>query len=310
MVDAALARTARALDLIPFLLVNQGISIEELAEEFAVTGEEIGADLNLLFLCGLPGYTPLELIDLSFESGYVTVTDPQNLRRPRTLTVEETAALIMGLDALRESLSHSAEMLERILNLQDKLRTSNHSEDATARFALASGKPSQFLPIIERALLSKSDLNIEYLNLTKDELKARRITPLHIYSQENGLYLNAWCHLVAGERNFRIAQIQLAEPVTAAGANPEKKFDLDRAPIHVTLEIGANANLFIEENSKVIEKRTAITSHSTIIEMRVWDELWLLRSVLAYSGAIKIAAPLNLATKVKEIAESALKLYL
>ncbi len=309
MVDSSLARTARALDLIPFLLSHQGISIEELAAEFAVTGEQIGDDLNLLFVCGLPGYTPLELIDLSFESGYVTVTDPQNLQKPRTLTVEETAALIIGLDALRESLSHSEETLKRIVTLQDKLRTSNHSEDTTARFALDIGVPSKYLPIIERALLSKSDLDIEYLNLTKDELKSRRITPIYIYSQENGLYLNAWCHLASGERNFRVAQIQSAEPVTTYAEDSAKRFAGDREPIHVTLEIRAKANLFIEENSKVIDKETTITTNSTIIEIRVWDELWLLRSVLAYSGAIKIEAPLNLAKKVKEIAENALKLY-
>ena len=57
-------QTARLLDLVPFLLAHQGIALEDLAKQFGVTQEVILDDLNTLWLCGLPGYTPLELIDL------------------------------------------------------------------------------------------------------------------------------------------------------------------------------------------------------------------------------------------------------
>ena len=42
MTEASITRTARALDLIPFLLEHQGISVAELAAEFQVSQIQIG----------------------------------------------------------------------------------------------------------------------------------------------------------------------------------------------------------------------------------------------------------------------------
>jgi len=78
MVEGAAARALRLLDLVPYLVSHPGISVARLAEEFQVSKEEILKDLNLLFMCGLPGYTPLELIDISFDDDVVVVRDPQN----------------------------------------------------------------------------------------------------------------------------------------------------------------------------------------------------------------------------------------
>ena len=64
-------KAARLLDLVPFISTHQGIALNELAEEFNLSESELLSDLNTLWMCGLPGYTPLELIDLEFESGYV-----------------------------------------------------------------------------------------------------------------------------------------------------------------------------------------------------------------------------------------------
>ena len=83
MSESALDRTARALDLVPYLLEHQGISIPELAVAFGVSEKQINDDLVLIHMCGLPGYTPLELIDMFYEDGYVTVSDPQSFKKLR-----------------------------------------------------------------------------------------------------------------------------------------------------------------------------------------------------------------------------------
>ena len=65
-ISAPLLRTARLLDLVPFLNTHQGIALKELAAHFDVTPAQMSADLMTLWMCGLPGYTPLELMDLAF----------------------------------------------------------------------------------------------------------------------------------------------------------------------------------------------------------------------------------------------------
>jgi proteasome accessory factor C len=66
MADNAAQRALRTMDLVPYILENPGISTIDLAAKFSVTQKQIEKDLQLIFLCGLPGYTPYELIDLSF----------------------------------------------------------------------------------------------------------------------------------------------------------------------------------------------------------------------------------------------------
>ena len=72
-ITAPLERTARLLDLVPYINSHQGISLKELADVFHVTQAQMTNDLTTLWMCGLPGYTPLELIDLSFDTGFVSI---------------------------------------------------------------------------------------------------------------------------------------------------------------------------------------------------------------------------------------------
>ena len=58
----------RLLDLVPYLTSNQGVALEQIATDFQTDKSTIIDDLNTLWMCGLTGYTPLELIDLSFDT--------------------------------------------------------------------------------------------------------------------------------------------------------------------------------------------------------------------------------------------------
>ncbi|MFM7873555.1 MAG: hypothetical protein ACKO8Y_02915, partial [Actinomycetota bacterium] len=78
MAETAAARALRLIDLVPYLVSNPGVSVKETATKFGISVAELLKDLDLLFVCGLPGYTPLELIDLSVEDGVISIRDPQN----------------------------------------------------------------------------------------------------------------------------------------------------------------------------------------------------------------------------------------
>ena len=101
--SAPLLRTARLLDLVPFLHSHQGISLKDLAQHFEVTTKQMSADLTTLWMCGLPGYTHLELMNLNFESGFVTIGNAETLSKPRTITFQEGVALLLGLDLIASS---------------------------------------------------------------------------------------------------------------------------------------------------------------------------------------------------------------
>jgi proteasome accessory factor C len=53
-------------------------------------------------MCGLPGYGPGDLVDLSFAGDTVTVTEDAGMRRPLRLTTAEATALLVALRTLGE----------------------------------------------------------------------------------------------------------------------------------------------------------------------------------------------------------------
>ncbi len=57
-------RMTRLLALIPYLTAREdGVSLLEAARDFGVPERQLRSDLELLWMCGLPGYCPGDLID-------------------------------------------------------------------------------------------------------------------------------------------------------------------------------------------------------------------------------------------------------
>ena len=84
MSETATDRLARMLALVPYISRRPGVAIGELATEFGVSAEQVGADLDLLMVCGLPGYYPDDLIDvvLDDDGGTVAIAFDAGIERP------------------------------------------------------------------------------------------------------------------------------------------------------------------------------------------------------------------------------------
>ena len=55
-------RFRRLLLLVPYVIRRSGAPVKEVCERFGIKRSELLADLNLLFMCGLPGYGPGDLM--------------------------------------------------------------------------------------------------------------------------------------------------------------------------------------------------------------------------------------------------------
>ncbi|MCV7084205.1 protein pafC, partial [Mycolicibacter hiberniae] len=93
-------RLTRLLNMVPYFQANAGISAAEAAADLGVTTKQLMADLNQLWMCGLPGYGPGDLIDLSFSEESIEVTFSAGIDRPLRLTSPEATALLVALRAL------------------------------------------------------------------------------------------------------------------------------------------------------------------------------------------------------------------
>src|SRR5262245_43900466 len=103
MTASAGDRLARLLNLVPYLLARPGIRTAEAAGDLGVSEDQLRDDLELLWVCGVPGYGPGDLIDMSFDGDRVTVTYDAGIDRPLRLTPDEATALVVALRMLQET---------------------------------------------------------------------------------------------------------------------------------------------------------------------------------------------------------------
>ena len=302
MVDNAANRALRTMDLIPYILENPGVSITKLAKQFSVTEKQIESDLQLVFMCGLPGYTPYELIDLIFEEGIVSIIDPQVLDKPRRFTKSELVVIALGLQLLGELSSSDSTRLSKIKLLSNKITQLGGSNSVI--FAPSSSK-SPFVEVISKAITNKKSLTIQYQSLVKDEVSIRTIFPHNLYFMNGNLYFSAMDLAAKADRVFKVELIKTCEVGKDIGSEVVNE---NNSTLEVILDVQKTYKNFIERNSSII---TAVEEQKNCfrVHLKLSNLEWLKRSILSNSPGIKVISPSLLAQEVSALATSLLASY-
>ena len=303
MTESSITRTARALDLIPFLLEHQGISVAELAAEFQVTQIQIMEDLNLLFVCGLPGYTPLELIDMNFEDGFVTVSDPQVLDKPRKLSKPELTTLLVSLEVMKTFAKSTVR--KEIADLQLKLQSvldRKPTIDVVVKESIDS-KLEEILYAIEKG----SAVDIHYLSAHSDKESWRKIIPNRVYFEGRHAYVESWCITSQGERVFRLDRILELRLDAKAYVPGVENPDLGKVE-EISLFVSNAARIFLEENASIIAA-TEWVSNGYQVSVSAIDQGWLVRTIAGFGPEIAVTQPLALKNALSEHLASIRSLY-
>jgi len=294
MSESALDRTARALDLVPYLLEHQGISIPELAQVFGVTEKQINDDLVLIHMCGLPGYTPLELIEMFYEDGYVTVSDPQSFKKPRSMNRFEMTSLLVSLDLLKSL--RTDEISQEIEALQVKLQANMRFENPYV--VIQDASDSAILEKLENMISKATPMKISYLSATRDKSSDRIILPLEVYISNRSIYLNAWCQTSNGDRTFRWDRVVNYESLEEGSVAFTRQVAADElVQSNVELLVAKSARSFVEENRAIVEHVT--DGDELVLKLVSIDQEWLIRTIIGFGGRIKVLQPVELAEHVR-----------
>jgi proteasome accessory factor C len=221
-------RLRRILSLLPYAMKHPGVTVDELARKFGVSKREVLADLQLVFLCGLPGYGPGDLIDVSIDDDRVHVRMADYFSAPLRLAPVEALALYVGGQALTalpdmreaDALQRALVKLGRALGLQD------HLQGGGIRLELQPGPP-QHLSVLRTALEDRRRVHIEYLSASRGELSERDVDPWALIVAWGRSYVVGWDHLSNDERMFRTDRIKAAT-LTEETISIPSDFDPDR----------------------------------------------------------------------------------
>jgi proteasome accessory factor C len=297
--ETGLARTARLLDLVPYLTTHQGIEISELAKTFNATVKEITDDLNTLWMCGLPGYTPLELIDLEFESGFVSIRNAETLAAPRALDRAEALSVYMGLDLLSAELSSSNESLaSEISSLQDQLRTQLIS---APHVQIEASLNSEFRALILRAIRRRGWLEITYHSAATDQVTKRNVAPYELSQSGSHEYLQGYCDKAKAIRNFRADRIVSVADI-ADQVWPSNHATANDQAIKYEVKVHAATR-------QVLEALPQIAAGSTSATIEGYSAPWISRAILSLAGQVEAVEPAEIRTAVHARANAALGNY-
>ena len=298
-ISAPLLRTARLLDLVPFLNTHQGIALKELAAHFDVTPTQMSADLMTLWMCGLPGYTPLELMDLEFESGFVTIRNAPTLAKPRTITFQEGVALLLGLDLVAASIPEErADLLNSVQSLRERLTKLLGVPIKLSVVAATSGAVST---TITQAIQSNGGLDIRYHSLYKDQIGERSVMPIDLYDSNGQQYMRAFCFTANDYREFRVDRIESAKAAPVPAQLSTEFVNQEKIAFQITAQT----------HSRDVAERFAISDMplETAIELSSYSRQWIERSVMASGAAVILNSPLEIRAELVKKAQLVLNRY-
>lgn len=288
-------KAARMLDLVPYITSHQGIGTSELASEFGISEEELLSDLNSLWMCGDNRF---DLIDLQFDSGYVTIRNAETLNLTRSLSQQEVISIILGLDLLEKSLTPDRQyLIEEISGLRSKL-----GESISRILDASPSADIQLLPILEEGLRRQKKVLISYFSPTDDEISEREITPLYFSVENDFDYLTAYCERAQAERTFRVDRIKSAAVLQTQGSYSSSGTK-DAQLFSTQVKISHNLRKSRESLGAFVVGEGCEVTVST------YNPEWLSRTVISAAGAIEVTAPSQMRSQIAELASRTLQQY-
>ncbi len=306
----------RMLQLVPFLVHNQGLHISEVAARFGITRKALEDDLRILICSGLPEGYPDDLLDIQWDDDHVFITQDLDLTRPVRFTVDEACALLTGLETLNglPELAEGGALESVTLKLMAAAGEEGVKAAALSGPEVAPGN-SATLETARAAIGSGAQLHMRYFSPQRDAVSERDVDPLRLYSLDNTWYLEAYCHSAQGLRNFRLDRIEALAPngrPAAAAAKPADSFPVKLFTPNdddtlVVVELAPRGTGLADDY--YAERTTELPGGGMLAEIRFGSTDWLPMFVAQHGGMVRILQPEALAVASREWLAAALTQY-
>tara|TARA_Y100000768_G_scaffold116641_1_gene86167 strand:+ start:2443 stop:3417 length:975 start_codon:yes stop_codon:yes gene_type:complete len=299
----ATERLERLVSMVPWLIENNGATIDELVDRFQYPRETLLHDLTkILFFVGPHPHTPDNLIEVNLQDDEVWISQANYLARPLNLTYAEAFSLLakgkMLLQLIDEDSGHSS--LVSALN-----KVANCIGVNQEQVVVDPGvRDSEIYSVANKSLANRKKMAITYYSFNEDYSSDRTIQPLGLGINDRYLYLRAYCDTACDLRTFRMDRIIHAE-VSDEDIETELLEGLEvesaQNPIDLDFRFSAEgwATLLIKESdSWIISKyptNAVIQKENNMLEVTlpVTSNIWLGRLLLQLDSEtilIKVAS--------------------
>lgn len=325
-------QVARLLTLVPFLHHRDGVRLDEAARLLGTTSDQVLRDLKVLFMCGLPGGLPGDLIDVDLDAiqteqggviteGVIRVENAEYLARPLRLSATEASAIIVALRMLRDtSTGDTRALVGRVL---EKIEGAAATAGAAHIDVTPSPRDAEQVAIVDRtrrlneAAAAGRQVRLTYYVPSRDEESDRVVDPRGVVTHGVFSYLDAWCHRAEGERLFRldrITKLEVLDSPTATDPQPPRDLsdglfaDVDGSDqVVATLRLGPEAR-WATEYYPMRDVRIA-PDGTAEVDLVVVDRRWLNRLLLRLAPYAEVVSPEEFIDSFTTSAQDTLSLY-
>jgi proteasome accessory factor C len=303
-------RLERLLVVVPYIVRHPGTRIDELSGLFGVSQTDLTQDLNLLFMTGLPPYTPADLIDVDIEDGRVWIRMADYFSKPVRLTRNEALALFLRGKALLGTGLPEADALRSALGkIEEHL---GPDVLGALRVEVEGGGTPETLEAVRQAASGSDRLEIDYYSASRDETTTRMIDPEQVFAALGNWYAVAWCHRAKAERLFRVDRIRAVratgerfEPRGLLGAG-RPLYARGKEDIHVRLRLGKAAE-WVAEYYEV--DRAVRRGGKLEVTIPTKDLTWVAKLLLRLGAEAEVLGPKELVDLTRRLADQTLVLY-
>ena len=199
-------RIARILAMIPYVVERDGATIEDLRDRFGYGSEaEVVNDLQLIFLTGLPGYGPGELIDVDIFEDEVTIESADYFSQPMRLTPAEALGLLAAGSTFIASNQASPDLRSAI----DKLSRAIGAELDDRVLVDVPTPPT--VAVLQTAIGETRLVEITYVAMSTNEQTKRVVEGESVFFNLGKWYFSGFCRYADADRLFRVDRIDTIE---------------------------------------------------------------------------------------------------
>lgn len=290
--ESADRRLERLLVLVPWVSTQEGPTVEEVCERFAMSETELAADLEMLFLCGLYPFTPDALIEADVVDGRVWIRYADAFDRPPTFTAEEGVSLVAAASAVLElpgsednsALRSALSKLARALGIDD---------DEVVAVELAAAEP-ELLAVVGPATEQHLAFRAEYYSYGRDAWSTRLIEPHRLVNRGGQWYVLGRSVEIDELRTFRLdrmrsVEITAHEFVPPAEPTPDDLFRPRPNDRIVTLDLGPEADWVATQYPTERVGARPDGEPGQRVSLRISEQAWLDRLLLRLADHAKVA---------------------
>ena len=236
--DRTAHRLSRILAMLPWIIEHEGAKIEDLIDRFDYEDKaDLVKDLHLVFMTGLPGYGPGDLIDVDVYDDEVFVDAADYFSRPLRLTAPQA----LGLLAAGMTFIGSDQAPPALTSAVDKLTTAVVPEaDSFVYFDVPA---PESLSVLKAAVEQRQVVRITYVALATNERTVRDVEGSSVFFNLGNWYLSGFCRSAQAERVFRIDRIAAIEVLdvtyeaTSMEGDSIVRYRPDDSDVHVSFTV-------------------------------------------------------------------------